>query len=148
MPNNATAVVRTQHEAEHAILAKDFATYEAAEWATAKFLQDVVDKIWYRDLHHARSFYTNVTVMQLMDHLDANCRGLHPTELINLPTEMLGYYLQADGIPKYISMLKEAQQKLACANLPMSDDQLLVIASTSILVPTTNQRLGRIGTQQ
>jgi hypothetical protein len=30
-------------------------------------------------------------------------------------------------------MLEEAQRKLACANLPMSDDQLLAIASTSIL---------------
>ncbi len=68
-----------------------------------------------------------------MEHLDANCGGLHPAELINLPTEMLGYYSRADGIPEYISMLEEAQRKLARANLPMLDDQLLAIASTSIL---------------
>ena len=71
--------------------------------------------------------------MQLMEHLDANCGGLHPAELINLPTKMLVYYSRADGIPEYISMLEEAQHKLARANLPMSDDQLLAIASTSIL---------------
>jgi hypothetical protein len=133
VPDDATAVVRARREAEHAILVKDYATYEAAERATAKFLRDAVDEIWYRDLRHARSFYTNITAMQLMEHLDANCGGLHPAELINLPTEMLSYYTQADGIPEYINMLEEAQQKLARANLPMSDDQLFAIASTSIL---------------
>jgi hypothetical protein len=131
VPDDATAVVRTRREAKHAILVRDFATYEAAERATAKFLCNAVDEIWYRDLCHARSFYTNVTAMQLMEHLDANCGGLHPAELINLPTEMLGYY--SDSIPEYINMLEEAQRKLAHTNLPMSDDQLLAIASTSIL---------------
>jgi hypothetical protein len=133
VPDNATAVVRTCREAEHAILVKDFAAHEATEQATAKFLRNAVDEIWYRNLRHARSFYTNVTAYQLMEHLKANCGGLLPAELINLPTEMLSYYAQAEGIPEYINMLKEAQRKLARANLPMSDDQLLAIASTSIL---------------
>jgi hypothetical protein len=133
VPDKATTVVRARREAKHAILVKDFATYEATERATAKFLRNAVDEIWYRDLRHARSFYTNVTAKQLMEHLDANCGGLHPAELINLPTEMLSYCTQADGIPEYINMLEEAQRKLARANLPMLDDQLLAIASTSVL---------------
>jgi hypothetical protein len=133
VPDDATAIVRARRKAEHAILVKDFAAYEATEQATAKFLRKAVDEIWYRNLRHARSFYTNVTAYQLMEHLEANCGGLHPAELINLPTEMLSYYAQADGIPEYINMLEEAQRKLACANLPMSDDQLLAIALTSIL---------------
>ena len=45
----------------------------------------------------------------------------------------MGYYTLADGIPEYINMLEEAQRKLARANLPMSDDQLLAIASTAVL---------------
>ena len=47
--------------------------------------------------------------------------------------EMLGYYADAEGIREYINMLEDAQRKLARANLPMSDDQLLAIASTAIL---------------
>ena len=133
IPNDATAVVRARSEAEHAILVRDFAAFEAAERAVAKFVRDAVDEIWYRDLHHARSYYTNVTAKQLMDHLDANCGGLHPSELVSLPTEMMGYYANAEGIPEYINMLEEAQRKLARANLPMSDDQLLAIASTAVL---------------
>ena len=131
--DDASAVVRARWEAEHAILVKDYASYDAAERAAAKFIRDAVDEIWYRDLRHSRSFYTNVTAKQLLDHLDANCGGLHPSELVNLPTEMMGYYADADGIPEYINMLEEAQRKLARANLPMSDDQLLAIASTAVL---------------
>ena len=131
--DDASAVVRARGEAQHAILVKDFASYEAAERATAKFIRDAVEEIWYRDLRHPRSFYTNVPAIQLMQHLDANCGGLHPSELVSLPTDMMGYYAQADGIPEYINMLEEAQRKLARANLPMADSNLLAIASTAIL---------------
>ncbi len=46
---------------------------------------------------------------------------------------MMSYYQDGEGIPEYINMLEEAQRKLARANLPMSDDQLLAIASTAVL---------------
>ena len=131
--DDASAVIRARREAEHALLVRDYASYDAAERAAAKFIRDATDEIWYRDLRHARSFYTNVTAKQLLEHLDANCGGLHPSELVNLPTDMMGYYATADGIPEYINMLEEAQRKLARANLPMSDDQLLAIASTAVL---------------
>ncbi len=46
---------------------------------------------------------------------------------------MMGYYTTADGIPEYINTLKEAQCKLAHANLPMLYDQLLAIALAAVL---------------
>jgi hypothetical protein len=107
--NDATPVVRARAEAEHAVLVHDYASFEAAEHATAKFIREAVDELWYRDLHHSRSFYTNVTAKALIDHLDANCGGLHPSKLVNLPTEMMLYYDKADGIPEYINLLEEAQ---------------------------------------
>lgn len=64
------------------------------------------------DLRHARSFYTRVTAKQLLNHLDANCGGLHPSDLVCLPNDMLGYYTATEGIPEYINMLEEAQHKL------------------------------------
>jgi hypothetical protein len=71
--------------------------------------------------------------MQLITHLADNCCGLHPAELINLPTQMLSFYTDADGIPEYINMLEDAQRKLERAKLPMSDKQLLAIVTTSVL---------------
>jgi len=133
IPDDASAVVRARREKEHAILEQDYASHEAAERAVAKFIREAVDEIWYRDLRHARSFYTRVTAKQLLAHLDANCGGLQPSELVRLPTDMLGFYTTAEGIPEYINMLEEAQRKLGRANLPMSNDQLVAIASTSVL---------------
>eukprot|EP00804_Cyclotella_cryptica_P021962 CCRYP_000901-RA/>CCRYP_000901-RA protein AED:0.35 eAED:0.34 QI:0/0/0/1/1/1/2/0/655 len=75
----------------------------------------------------------HVTAKQLLLHLDDNCGGLHPSKLVNLPTDMLGFYATADSIPKYINMLETAQRKLLRANLPISDNQLLAIASTAVL---------------
>ena len=47
---------------------------------------------------------------------------------------MLGFYARSNGIPEYINELEEARCKLACGNLPMSDDTVLVIALTSVMV--------------
>ena len=71
--------------------------------------------------------------MQLMTHLDDNCGGLHPSELFALPTKMMTFYAQVNGIPDYMDMLEEAQRKLARANLPMAEETLLAIASTAML---------------
>jgi hypothetical protein len=131
--DTATAVVQTRREAEHAILLRNFASYEAAECATAKFIRKAVDEIWYHDLRHQWSFSTHVTAKQLLSHLDDNCGSLHPSELVNLPMDMLGFYAMVDSIPEYINMLEAAQRNLAHANLPMSDDKLLAIASTAVL---------------
>ena len=131
--NNATPVVCAQAKAEHAVLIQDYASFEAAKHAMAKFIQDAVNELWYHDLHHQCFFYTNVTAKQLIEHLNANCSSLHPSELVNPPTKMMSYYDKADGIPEYINFLEEGQRKLARANLPMSNDQLLAIASTSVL---------------
>ena len=131
--DDASAVVRARSEATHAILVRDYASYDAAERAVAKFLREAVDEIWYRDLRHPQSYYVTVTTQQLMTHLNANCGGLHPSDLVSLPTTMMGYYAIAEGIPEYINMLEEAQRKLARAQLQMPDAQLLAIASTAIL---------------
>jgi hypothetical protein len=46
---------------------------------------------------------------------------------------MISYYTETKGIPEYIHKLEEAQRKLTRANLPMTDAQLLAIASASVL---------------
>ena len=97
------------------------------------FIHEAVEEIWYCDLHHDQSFYTHIMAKQLLSHLDNNCSGLHPSELVNLPTNMLIFHATPDGIPEYINMLEAAQRKLVHANLPKSDDQLLAIASTAVL---------------
>ena len=133
IPADALPVIRNRMEAQHKDRLRDYASFEAAERAVTKFIRDSVDEIWYKDLKNPHTFYTSVTAAQLFAHLDANCGGLHPSELISLPTEMMGYYALAEGIPEYIYMLEEAQRKLPRAQLPMGNRQLLAIASTAVL---------------
>ena len=139
--NDATPVVRARMEASHAALIADYAAYAAAERGLKAFLQTTIDELWYQDLKDPTTFYNMVTAYDIITHLDNNCGGLHPSELISLPGEMAGYYAAAVGIPEYIYAMERAQRKLLRGNLPMSDAALLAIASTSVLAAQTYPRV-------
>jgi hypothetical protein len=47
-------------EAAHKLLFHDYATYLAAERGVTKFIRDVVDKTFYKDLEDLVSFYNKV----------------------------------------------------------------------------------------
>jgi hypothetical protein len=126
-------IVRARMEVAHNTRLADYASFEAAERAVVKFIHDAINEIWYKDLKNPPTFYNSVTTAMLLSHLDDNCGGLHPINLINLPSEMIGFYAVAEGIPEYINALDDAQRKLARAKLPMADVQLLAIASTAVL---------------
>ena len=123
--DDATPVVRARMEAAHTNKRSDYECYDAAERATVKFLRDLVDETWYKDLKDAEAFYTEVTAFDLLDHLDRNCGGLHAIDLVHLNTEMMGYYAEAEGIPKYINMLGDAQHKAERAKMPIANVQLV-----------------------
>ena len=130
--DDATPVVRNRMEAAHKLLLHDYATYLAAERGVAKFIRDVVDETFYKDLEDPVSFYNKITAAELINHLRLNCGGVEPENLVALHTEMSSYYANCDGIPEYIIMLEKARLKFARADLPMSDKQLLIIANASV----------------
>jgi hypothetical protein len=91
--DDTTTVVRVHVEAAHKSHLDDYASYEAAECGVAKFLHNVVDKIWYNDLKDAKTFYTKFTTLEIMAHLDANSGGLHAIDMISLHLNMTQYYV-------------------------------------------------------
>jgi hypothetical protein len=133
IPKDATPVVCNRMEAAHMARINAFNTFTAAERGVVKFIRDIVNKLWYTNLKSIDTFYTHVTGYNLLCHLETNCGGLHPTELVSLPQDMLGFYARTNGIPEYIDELEEARQKLARGNLPMLDDAVLAISSTSVM---------------
>ncbi len=68
-----------------------------------------------------------------MAFLNLNSGGLHAVHMISLRTNMHQYYMQADGIPQYIIMLEDAQKKAQCANMPIADIELVMMASAAVL---------------
>jgi hypothetical protein len=119
--NDAMTVVRICTKATHKSRLYNYASYEAAKCGIAKFLRNVVDEIQYNDLKDAETFYTKVTALEIMAHLDANSGGLHAIDMISLPSNMTQYYVQADGIPQFIVMMEDAQKKAKRASMPIAD---------------------------
>jgi hypothetical protein len=107
--------------------------YKAAKRGIAKFLHDVVDKIWYNNVKDMETFYTKVTALEIMAHLDANSRGLHAIDIISLRSNMTQYYVQADGIPQFIVMMEDAPKKAKRAGMPIADVELVMMALAAVL---------------
>ncbi len=93
----------------------------------------MVDEVWYNNLKDAETFYTQVTALELMTFLDLNRGGLHAVDMLSLRTNMHQYYAQANGIPQYIIMLEDAQKKAKRADMPITDVELVMIASAAVL---------------
>jgi hypothetical protein len=98
-----------------------------------KFLCNVVDEVWYNNLKNADTFYTKVTVINIMALLDANSRGLHALDMIMLHTNMMQYYVQADGIPQFILMMEDSQKKATRASMPIANVKFVIMALGAVL---------------
>ena len=126
-------VVQVRGEAAHHAQLDNYASYEAAERSAAKLLLATVDETWYADLKDTDTFYTKVLAIKIMAFLDTNSGGLHAVNMLNLRTNMHGYYTQATGIPQYIIMLEEAQKKAKQVGMPIANIELIMMASAAVL---------------
>ena len=138
--NNAMPVVRARLEAAHKAKCADRATFETARRETTQFVVAVVADIWVRELRDTDSLYSKVGLEDLFSHLQAGCTGQHSLDLLALHNEMQRYYLEVEGIPEYINMLKDAQQQDDRAGQTITDETLLLFASTAML---TSERFPR-----
>jgi len=85
-----------------------------------------------KDLEDIVTFYNRVSAQALLTHLRLNCGGMEPEDLVKLQTAMNSYYDDCEGVPEYINKLEKARIKLDRGGLPMSDPQVLAIASASV----------------
>jgi hypothetical protein len=99
----------------------------------SKFLHNAVNEIWYNDLKNVDTFYTNVMAINIMALLDANSRGHHALDMILLRTDMMHYYMQADGIPQFIVMMKDAQKNAKRAGMLIANVKLVMMALAAVL---------------
>jgi hypothetical protein len=101
----------------------------------SKFFCNVLDEIWYNNLKNANTFYTKVTVIDIMSLLDANREGLDVLNVILFCTDMImmQYYMQADGIPQFIVMMEDAQKKAKQAGMPIANVEVVMMALAAVL---------------
>jgi hypothetical protein len=131
--NDATTIVGVCIKATHKSHLDNYASYKAAEHGIAKFLCNIVDEIWYNNLKDAKTFYTKVTALEIMAHLNANSGGLHAINMISLCLNMTQYYVQANGIPQFMVMIEDAQNKAKRAGMLIADVELVMMASAAVL---------------
>ena len=60
IPDAATPVIRNHMEAAHTALLNDYATFIAAKRGVVKFIKDVIQEVWYHELHDIDTYYTHV----------------------------------------------------------------------------------------
>ena len=133
IPDDATSVVRNRREAAHRVLVDDFNTFESAEDGIKAFIMANVAETWIKPLRDPTTFYNNVTGYTMLEFLRTNSGGLHDVDLATLPSDMLHYYVAAEGIPEFILALEYAREKLERGGVPMSDATLLATAHSQFM---------------
>eukprot|EP00804_Cyclotella_cryptica_P029094 CCRYP_005281-RA/>CCRYP_005281-RA protein AED:0.19 eAED:0.20 QI:0/0/0/0.71/0.16/0/7/0/1210 len=96
------------------------------------FLLNVVKESWLLPLK-SDTFYNQVALYDMLDHLALNMPGLEATDIISLSVDMQSWWQDNPRVSEYINKLKEAQKKAACANLPLMNAWLSATASLSLL---------------
>jgi hypothetical protein len=120
-------------EAVHKAFRRDYSLFEAAERGVCQFIIDVFEETYVRDLKSNKLYYTKVTPIEFLDHLQATCGGLHGIDLFALQGEMQTTHKECEGIPEYIHALEDVQDKAERANVPITDTMLMTIAKNPML---------------
>ena len=81
---NAEKTIIKRAELAHEAKRSDRSLYDAVDTVCVKFIMSVVNETWYKELEDADTFYTNVTVQQLLKHLKDHCTGLHAVDSVNI----------------------------------------------------------------
>ena len=100
----------------------------------------VVANTCVRELRDSDTIYTEVGLEDLFAHTKEGCTGRHALNLLALHNDMQRYHLEVEGIPEYITILKDAQRQAGREGRTITDDTLLLFASTAML---TNERYPR-----
>jgi hypothetical protein len=140
----ASHVDRVCAKTPWAALLQDYKAYKAAKGGTKVFIKAVVNKTWIRDLLNPETFYSNITALAIFDHLCEHSAGLHVLDMVLLTIQMSQYYEGTPNIPEYIFLLKDAQHKAARGHLPVTNQTLTVLASTTLLAADTFPRTTKL----
>jgi hypothetical protein len=118
-------------------LLQNYKAYKAAGRSVKVFIKAVVSNTSICDVRNPKTFYSNVTALDIFNHLCDRSGSLHVLNMVLLTIQMSKYYKGTPDIPVYIFLLEDAQHKTARACLPITDQTLTVLASTALLAAHT-----------
>jgi hypothetical protein len=136
----ASCVDHVRAKTAWAALLQDYKAYKATERGIKVFIKAIVNDTWICNLRDPETFYSNVTALNIFNHLCKHSSGLHALDMVLLAIQMSKYYEGTPDIPKYIFLLEDAQRKAARACLPITNQTLTILASTTLLAANTFPR--------
>ena len=147
--DGATGMIRAKSEAIHCARITDCDAFEAGEREARSFIINAFDEAWYSEICDPVTFYAWVTTNKMIEHLQGICVGNHAIGILDLQDKMRVIHTEHDSISQYIRALEEAQQQVARAGMPITDETLVMIAKNMMLatqrLPTTNKKWEDIG---
>jgi hypothetical protein len=133
----ASCIDRVCTKTAWATLLQDYEAYKAAVNGIKVFIEAIVNDTWIRDLCNPKTFYSKVTALTIFNQFCKCFGGLHELDMVLLTIQMSQYYEGMPDTPKYNFLLEDAQRKAARACLPITDQNLTVLASTALLAADT-----------
>ena len=130
---NATDAVRARAERNWTARRELQRLIRAVERNGRLFLLSVVEDTWLLPLKSATTFYNQVSLRDMLDHLATTMAGLEATDIISLSVDMQSWWQDDPRVPEYINKLEEAQKKALRAGLSITNEWLAATASLSLL---------------
>ena len=97
------------------------------------FFKAVVDETWIPSLKEETTFYNKAPLHDFFNQLKTGSGGLEATDIVSLLSAMLSWLANDPCVPEYVNLIKDAQKKSICANLPISNMWLAAIATGLLL---------------
>ena len=91
------------------------------------------------------TLYTVVSPSELLAHLNNLCGGLHDIDVLSLKNEMQHYYMDMEGIPKYVNALKDVHKRSKRFGNPITKDTQVIIAINTMLSTECFPQVDEIG---
>ena len=93
----------------------------------------MVNKTWYEELDDPEKLYTNVTSLQLLDHIIEFYLGLHTVNAMDIPQLITTIFTDVDGIPQFINAMEAVQKKSKREKIVIQDDYMHALALKLLL---------------
>ena len=119
MDKGTTRTEVCRAEGKHEVKRNDRALYKTADTSCKNFIMEVIDETWYKEIKEPDTFYTNVTALNLLDHLTELCSGLHTVYAVDIPQVMKTLFSDAKGIPQLKTQRKHHSENPSKQNLSL-----------------------------
>ena len=129
---------RAKKEATHKAGLWDRGVYTTTVREVRNFILSMVDKEWVLELEDEKTYYHNVSIRDLLDHLELQSLGAHAVDLTALKSVLQNAHTEHPDVFKYINALeagKKQAARIARKNgrktEPLTDDDLMDYAVTA-----------------